>query len=198
MNIKNNSFPKIHDLLKEATASLHKKVENVNTLTFDRPSINHYIQYISIMYRILNPIEKELLKYRVSLEEIFNININAFIRIPLLKLDLQQLNIPESNLTPSHFIPCINSIPQCLGILYVLEGSNLGGQVLYKKLSSIHGDKLKGAMNFLLGKGSETFKNWKYFLNHLIEYSELNPNHNEEIIKYAKKIFECFEKEFAN
>jgi heme oxygenase len=80
-------------------------------------------------------------------------------------------------LTPSH----------ALGILYVLEGATLGGQVIGRNLSAV----LKlGATNgaaFFAGYGDETRAMWKRFSEHVDRSAALD---SETVIASAVDTFE--------
>ena len=68
-----------------------------------------------------------------------------------------------------------------LGILYVVEGSSLGGRFILKNLETIPGlDNGKG-VSYFTGYGNKTGSQWKNFLNFLTTYEEEN-NCEDEII----------------
>lgn len=80
-------------------------------------------------------------------------------RRPLLERDLAHLGEP----TPR---PCAMSEPasraEALGLLYVLEGSTLGGQVIRKRL--LAGGQTLDGVSFLDPYGADTGPRWKSFL----------------------------------
>lgn len=87
------------------------------------------------------------------------------------------------------------TIPFALGILYVVEGSSLGGRFILKNIETIKGlDEGKGVLYFT-GYGNKTGSHWKSFLNALTEYQEEN-NCEDEIIKGAIYAFDCIHDHF--
>jgi heme oxygenase len=196
MASKIDNSKNIHSLLKEATASAHIRIENLNPLSCEKPSIENYIKFITLTYQIIEPIEEQL-KNNKKLGLIL-IDFNSRMRTASLISDLKKLKVDISKIPKNINLPEINSLSQAFGVLYVLEGSTLGGMVLCKKLSAIHGDKLEGAMNYLIGRGNLAFKMWKDFLIILNEYSKNNDAENNIIAHSACETFQCFETLFSS
>lgn len=57
-----------------------------------------------------------------------------------------------------------------LGMLYVTEGSMLGGQLILKQINASLGTRVCGATNFLNGYGSQTGERWKSCLGVLSDF----------------------------
>ncbi len=68
-------------------------------------------------------------------------------RMPRLEADLAALG--WTRLAPSPAPPVIDSRGRALGLLYVLEGSALGGRVIARHLARTLGPAVAGAMQFL-------------------------------------------------
>lgn len=93
------------------------------------------------------------------LESLPGLDYEARRRRPVLDRDLAHFGEPTPPPCP---LPTPASRAEALGLLYVLEGSTLGGQVIRKRLLADGGD-LKG-VSFLDPYGSETGPRWKAFL----------------------------------
>ena len=189
----NNSLD-IHSLLKSVTEPLHDKIESLNSLSTKFPTIQDYIKFISDTYAIISPLED-------IFRNNFNNNFYGYNFKPkkeFLILDLNKLGIQVSQIKEAEKLPNIISISNAFGVLYVLEGSTLGGQFMYKKLKAIHCNKLEGTMNYLNANGPLTFSRWKKFLIILEKYSIDNESRKKEILQSAIETFQCFEYQFSN
>lgn len=63
-----------------------------------------------------------------------------------------------------------NSIPFCIGMLYVSEGSTLGGQYIVKNVQKVLGEQVLDATTFLNAYGPRTGSMWKAFTEKLHLY----------------------------
>ncbi len=106
-------------------------------------------------------------------------------RSHLIARDLSDLGVnaaPDEGLE----IPSIRSIPDGLGCLYVLEGSNLGGLVISKGVRERLGPEIPCA--FFSGSGNQTGARWREFGQAIESYSRLNGG-KAEMITAAKATF---------
>ncbi len=84
-------------------------------------------------------------------------------KLPLLRADLLALGGLEAAVPRCHDLPELASASQVLGMLYVVEGATLGGQVIRRHLASVLDlDQTNGAA-FFVGYGAETGAIWKAF-----------------------------------
>jgi heme oxygenase len=111
-------------------------------------------------------------------------------------MDLHNLNVNKDEIIFSNKLPKIDSFEKALGIYYVLEGSSLGGQILFQKMLLIYGDKLDNKLNYLYGFGKETFKDWKIFIDNMNDFGNINFEKKLDIINSAIETFQCFIYEF--
>jgi len=82
-----------------------------------------------------------------------------------------------------------------MGILYVIEGSTLGGRVIYKNIhQNLELDADSGAAYFS-GYGELTEPLWKGFMAELVAYEQIN-NTGDEIIAGANHAFNAIHKHF--
>lgn len=82
-------------------------------------------------------------------------------RTPVIEADLRALGhaLPDR---PEAKGPALADVPEALGLLYVLEGSTLGGRVIRKQLLKA-GQDLKG-LGFLDPYGEAVAERWRSFL----------------------------------
>jgi heme oxygenase len=85
-------------------------------------------------------------------------------------------------------IPGVISTPFALGFMYVMEGSKLGGKVIYKHINRTLGYTPDSGARFIADYGNDTFVFWKAFLSHLSNYVMEN-DCEEEAIQGAEFAF---------
>jgi heme oxygenase len=90
-----------------------------------------------------------------------DLDYSARRRTPLLLRDLAALGLAVPPLADGPAIT-VSSQAEALGLLYVLEGSTLGGRVIRKTLAAQGIDDL--GLSFLDPYGAETGNRWKQFL----------------------------------
>ena len=61
--------------------------------------------------------------------------------------------------------PAIKNLGELIGVLYVIEGSTLGGRHILKSLSKQFALSSDEGVRFFQGYGDQTSRNWQYFLH---------------------------------
>lgn len=81
-----------------------------------------------------------------------------------------------------------SSVAEALGIMYVLEGSTLGGRILYKHIHEVLGLTSENGASYFFGYGAQTGNLWKSFISSLTQFVD---EHEERdgVIGSAKKTF---------
>ncbi|MXV51103.1 hypothetical protein GS399_08985 [Pedobacter sp. HMF7647] len=107
----------------------------------------------------------------------------------LLEDDLAKLSRGAfTELTVCTKLPEISTHEQCLGALYVLEGSTLGGKVISKMIVDKLGSNRGTA--FFNSYGENTFHMWNSFK--LLLDQDLTDSQQGEVLHAAKDTFACF------
>ncbi len=85
-------------------------------------------------------------------------------KVTLLERDLRALGIDAGTIPgPAPALPDLHNLSSILGALYVVEGSALGGQLIYRQIQqTLHLDCDSGAA-FFYGSGPQTGAVWKRF-----------------------------------
>lgn len=89
-------------------------------------------------------------------------------------------------------LPRIASLPEALGTMYVLEGSTLGGQVIFGRIAPALGiSKMRGGQ-FFNAYGCNTAQMWAVFVSVLNRFGS-DPDSAPVIVASARAAFAAFE-----
>jgi len=179
--------------LKIQTSDSHKKLEELPvsmSIMSPEMKIEDYTYYLSLMHDVHNDTETLIFPLFSDLIE----DLEHRRKKQLIENDLLFLN---SNKTDSEKVFQTEgiSIPFALGILYVVEGSTLGGRFILKNVSKfpeLSGDK---GVSYFNGYGERTGSFWKSFLNFLSEYEQKH-DCGDAIIEGAIFAFDSIYKHF--
>lgn len=107
-------------------------------------------------------------------------------------LDLAALNQPNDSMSLATHLPRIQTLPQALGALYVMEGSTLGGRGITKMLLKNEAAGLQpGHLQFFAGYGSHTGGMWTTFVNVLNSF-QFTEKEMEQMVEAANQTFYFF------
>lgn len=114
-------------------------------------------------------------------------------KTPALSRDLGALAIDIEALPLCHALPRIDDEASALGVMYVLEGSTLGGQVLKRAMAERLGIDADNGGAFLDIYGAHTGARWRSFLDRLAG-ADPEPASQARTVKAAVETFTCFER----
>jgi heme oxygenase len=174
----------LHERLKTETAASHKDTEK--TLHFEKTisSKESYLKLLKGFYGFYQPVEKELLKFKSEFEAL-GLHILPRLKESLLLQDMKTLGLTDpSKLEVCYALPGIQTLASAMGVLYVLEGSTMGGQIISKKLKEAH--ILETEKSFHNPYGKETMPMWMGFKAGL---DKINAQDEDEVVKAAKETF---------
>ena len=149
--------PDILDALRQATSPLHTQVDQCLPLARPSPSLADYRSHLRVLdawLQRLASIENAppaLAAHRVQLVE---------------DLAACEALLPADRVAHAPTPPTRTARPPAFvwGVSYVLEGSRLGGRVLYRQLA----ERLAPhPLNYLQGAGEQTGAHWKAFIAQL-------------------------------
>ncbi|GAB7532827.1 biliverdin-producing heme oxygenase [Pseudomonas sp. 3A(2025)] len=181
--------PKMLDVLRARTGQLHVQLEK--RMPFFAPQLDHrlYTRLIQAYYGFYQPLETALTR---SACVPAGLDLAVRLKVPTLLRDLEALGTAPASLALCTQVPPIDSPGACLGVLYVLEGATLGGQVLRRQIHATLGlDEHSGA-GFLNVYGPDTGRHWKAFLA-LLAGQPADPALHEAAAQAAHSTFSCFE-----
>lgn len=174
--------------LRQETADSHRKLEEnefSKSILDPDVTLRAYQTYIAKLYGVTLACEREVYP---TLGSVFA-DLEQRRKSHLIIRDLIITGVSAEKageLAVSHFE--INSLAQALGVMYVLEGSTLGGKVLYKHMNkTLELDASNGA-SYFWGYGAETGVMWKGFITEFASCA-VRENFEEEVISSSVKTF---------
>jgi heme oxygenase len=190
------------DSLRETTRPHHRAIEQNRLLAAVlRPELTRdlYVQVLAKFYGFLRPLE-ELLR-RSSTDAGSAALLKHHVKTALLERDLAQLGIdPEAQRS----LPLCDQLPASdrpaarMGILYVIEGSTLGGQVIAGAVKGSLGIDAGSGCAFFTGYGSRTRAMWKDTCRVLEEFGQGAQAEQAEILAAAADTFYRLDRWFQN
>lgn len=173
-------------LLKEETKVAHQTLEKKVVLQLKAiRSEADYASFIHAFYLYFNALEKKLAAY---INDDVVPDLSSRRNSSYLKADLRELGFEEEHAQRPE-LPSIESLPQALGAMYVMEGSIMGGPIIVEMLRKYG---LKRGFSFFSGYGTETASMWNIFVTVLNERLQ-SPDAQEEAITAANETFQKFQ-----
>jgi len=189
-DISTPPLPSVLAELRSGTHTLHVALEKRLPFFSDSLDLGLYTRLLAAYYGFYQAIE-EALKHSAWIPPGFD--LHARLKTPALEQDLQALNIDTRALARCETLPALTSQGRVLGVLYVLEGATLGGNVLRKRIAEHLGLEARNGCAFLYVYGEATGRNWKSFLEYLSDVS-LDAQGRTEAVDAACSTFSCFER----
>ena len=183
---------KLLDALRSETSQLHRQLEQRMPFFSSTLDAALYLRLLQAYYGFYSPLESALRTSALVPSELVP---HERVKTPVLVEDLRALGMTDQNierLALCSRLPAINSAAACLGVLYVLEGATLGGQVLRREVYKRLGLNEQNGAAFLNVYGADTGPRWKVFL----DYLDNVPNDivfNAAAAQAAHSTFACFE-----
>jgi heme oxygenase len=178
--------------LKSGTADLHRQTESSRlsvALMSENLSEKIYSDYLLRMKDIVEYYEAMVFP---SLTNIIP-DIEQRRKLQLIKNDLAFLQVDTAENSVQFSLPPASSTSHLLGYMYVLEGSSLGGALIYKHVSSkINISEQEGGEYFTCYQ-SQLSSKWKSFIDILSDHG-ISQQNAPEIISGARIAFESISK----
>jgi len=183
------------DQLRAKTTDSHTNLEQLPvSISITSPDITNasYAHYLDLMYDVINQLETSI--YPVISPIVTD--LDSRMKLHLIEKDLVTLNHTKAHFsTPFGDEAKLHSLPFAMGIMYVVEGSTLGGRYILKNIEAVLKlDDTNGALYFA-GYGNKTGSTWKNFLNVLTAYEQEN-DCGDEIIAGADFAFQSIHNHF--
>lgn len=177
-------FPATHRaLLRAATLTAHEQVD-ARFSRFDLTTLAGYRVFLSAHWSVLPALEATLsLAGAATLLSDWPLRLRA----SALAADLAavgKIAVPADNIDPEPI-----TRPAMLGMLYVLEGSRLGGAVLARRVAASPDARCREATRYL--RHGERRRFWPSFVA-MFDALPLVADHIDEVITGARAAFDLF------
>lgn len=150
--------------LREITAEAHRKVETAMALEERCTDLLAYRALLADLWGLYAPLEARLSTLRWDAAEI---DFRQRMKTPWLRADLTMLGLSDIDieaLPQATTLPSIQCPADGFGVLYVLEGASLGGQIIVRRIKSGLGlDQYTGA-RFFSSYGADVGERWRSFV----------------------------------
>jgi heme oxygenase (biliverdin-IX-beta and delta-forming) len=183
--------------LRSATAQSHTNLEALPlSASIMNPNVTNqdYILYLNLMHDVVKDAEDNVFPALANVVT----DLSERNKSHLLEQDLKTLGITKNNIStkPLSGSPEPFSTAFALGIMYVVEGSSLGGRVILKNINTALGHDIENGAAYFGGYGGQTGSYWKNFLGMLTQY-ETEHDSADEIIAGADYAFNAISEHFS-
>lgn len=126
----------LHEILRTETRQEHTLIESSIDLLKFTANRQDYISLLKAFFGFYQPVEKIFTELENDFTSI-GIHINYRLKLPLLIKDLTTLGVCQNEMNSIPLNPGpqkISDLYQAMGVLYVLEGSTMGGKIIHRKV----------------------------------------------------------------
>ncbi|WP_095190997.1 biliverdin-producing heme oxygenase [Pseudomonas sp. Irchel 3E19] len=185
--------PPVLQDLRAGTAELHIALEKRLPFFSDTLDEKAFQRLMQAYYGFYLPLERALLDSACVPADF---DLAPRLKTATLHSDLLALGVTHSALEQLPFcgdLPVIDSSAACLGVLYVLEGATLGGQILRREIAARLGLEADNGAAFLDIYGAATGRRWRDFIEYL-GARPLDAVARAAVVNAAHTTFSCFER----
>jgi heme oxygenase len=181
----------ILELLKSRTQELHQRLEQRLDLATRLASARDYAQVLAAFYGFYAPVEAELGK--MAAWQPNSLDFEARRKTALIAADLACFQMQASELPQCEDLPVIDSPAAALGVMYVLEGATLGGQIIKRLLQEKLAITSANGGSFFTAYGDQVRQMWNEVREALSAYATDHPEEREAIVASASATFAKFD-----
>ncbi len=147
--------------LRNETQAEHRAMEAALSLTDPGITTEYYRQILARFLGFYQPLEAGLHDSNHPVANEFDLSDRR--KTLHLEADLRAFGLDPQTLAICRELPSISTIAQAFGVIYVLEGATLGGQIISSHLSSTLGITRERGGRFFYGYGERTGTMWQSF-----------------------------------
>lgn len=181
----------VHQQLRDATAAPHQSLEK--RLPFVSADLDRavYLRLLEAYYGFYFALERQL-------DQISDLDGSSLIgrhKTAALVRDLEVLGLTQEQIAAldiCHELPPLDNRLQALGVMYVMEGATLGGQVLSRIVKAKLAIDSDSGGAFLNVYGSAAGQMWRSFLALLSGVDD--PSQRDQVVQSALLTFTSFER----
>ena len=164
--------------LRQETRAAHAALEAAVPLMSESVSRADYVRFMTLVGAFHATVEQQLSGVDGLVDVIADLSERR--KTERLESDFSALGLQPAALWAARqslrcpldperhaFVPSVSSIDRAVGVLYVLEGSTLGSQLLYRHLSVALPEVMARSSSFLCCYGTRTGQMWNAFREQL-------------------------------
>lgn len=174
--------------LRQETAESHQKLEDnplSKALLSPFVSVKDYQTYLAALFGVTIACEDQIFPaISHAITDLADRYKSRLIIDDLLATGLSETEIDALPVYRFEF----STVAEALGIMYVLEGSTLGGKILYRHIHEVLGLTPENGASYFWGYGPQTGYLWKSFISALTQFVDENEE-RDGVIGSAKKTF---------
>jgi heme oxygenase len=173
-------------MLRTQTACLHKQIEVQLGLPSAIQNLDDYRGWLSRFLGLYGPLEQALAEFTEWRDHGLTLP-NHSVR---LAADLRAMGVDPAGVlqAPPTVVPRLATFAHALGVVYVLEGSALGGRVILRDINARVGPRIIGATRFF-GGGMATDQTWQGVKTALDGFGYAFPGLRDDVISGAEAVF---------
>lgn len=178
----------LFDLLRKGTADIHGQIERRIPVFREGFNLEDYIRLVESFFGFWAPIE-ERLSTMVTLRDP-DLALQSRLKSYLLREDLLILGRDPATVRRCERLPRLDTFPEGLGCLYVLEGSTLGSQIISRRLEEILQLGEASGASFFNAYGQSAGARWlefKCFISATVRREQA-----DRVVGAARQTFLCF------
>lgn len=181
--------------LRTNTAASHKELEALpisKSIVDPKITVEEYALYLSLMHDVVQNLEENI--YPILSEVISDLSERK--KANLILNDLKNIGSEKKQMLSPFKNASEISVPFAMGMMYVVEGSTLGGRFILKNIQESLNFSEENGASYFSGYGNKTGSFWKNYLNSLTDFEAQN-NSEEEIIAGADYAFRVIGKHLS-
>ncbi len=180
----------IMERLRNETKTAHQQLEKA-TIPYIKKATSEepYAYLLKMFYGYFKPVEERI---QSLIDSSLLSDIVERRQTAALLEDLKKIGASTHDLAQAEQIPTLESVPQAIGALYVLEGSTLGGRFISQMLMKQLDRSAANGISFFSGYGEATDAKWKAFTQMVNEFAEQFPENKDQIVVAADETFAKF------
>lgn len=168
--------------LRAQTTPCHKALEAnpySTALMAHEVTLTDYATYLRKLYGFVKPYEQQVFSTLAN----YIPDIDSRRKTALLESDLKALGYTDGQIAalPQYSYISPQSVAQAFGAMYVLEGSTLGGSIIYKKLNHLIQVDKDSNGKYFTAYGETSGMKWKAFIEAFTNYVVGNQAQQETI-----------------
>jgi heme oxygenase (biliverdin-IX-beta and delta-forming) len=151
--------------LREATRAVHQRLESSLRLAAPDLTRSEYLQILQRFSATYSRLESQLDQHAPLLRSV-ELEWQERCKLPLLQRDLAalgQAEMPATQFTLRRELPRLETLPELIGCLYVLEGATLGGKLICANLRRVLGIGPDNGAAFFASYGEAVAGQWQRF-----------------------------------